>query len=252
MKHIVLTLTLTIVMLSSQAQAVLEHVYGNKQVGNPVKLANLGWVYPVLYNSTPQTNVVELYSSTHMLLKSIPLYIPSGFSRWYLDNVSDVLFNSDSKIEVLYDVFSVYPDSAEIILMNEDGAVLQTFPHQAVYGNGIFSIEGAYKLRTTGDGRDTNCRIYSLPGTMVDVPTQESQVELSAFPNPCEEYIDIVHSMNATQIRILSVEGKELFSKQPGMSNFTRVRTADLPTGMYIYEVIDRDRNKHTGKFTKQ
>lgn len=252
MKHIVLTLTLTIVMLFSQAQAVLEHVYGNKTVYMPVKLANLGWVYPVFSNSSPPTNVVEIYSNTHILLNTIPVYLPSGYSFWSLDNVSDVLFNSDSKIEILYDVFNYYPDSAEMILMNEAGVVLQTFPHQTLSYYGIYNIEGAYKLKTLGDGYDTNTRIYSLPGTMVDVPTQSPEPSISAFPNPCNEYIDIVHSMNATQIRVLSVEGKELFTKQPGISNFTRVRTADLPTGTYIYEVIDRDGKKLTGKFIKQ
>jgi len=248
MKKLILILGLTISMISVHAQAVLEHVYGNQVVMNPVKLSNNEWVYPVTNFGLPITDV-KIYSSSHVLLKTIPLYIPSGYSFFYGYYVSDVLFNSDSKIEVLYNV-QIDWNSQTTYLINEDGLVLQEFPHQLI--GRIYNMDGAYKLSTGSDGSNDTCRIYSLPGTMVDVPSQSTQLELTASPNPCKDLIEINHPINAVRIRIISVEGKEVYRVNTGMALSTKVQTMALPAGTYIYEVTLSDQKKLTGKFIKQ
>jgi len=93
--------------------------------------------------------------------------------------------------------------------------------------------------------------IYTLPGTMVVVPPQSTQVEITASPNPCKDMIEISHPINAVRIRIISVEGKEVYRVNTGMALSTKVQTMALPTGTYIYEVTLSDQRKLTGKFIK-
>jgi len=250
MKKLILILSLTISMTTTHSQAVLEHVYINQSVGNPIKLSNNEWIYAVLpYNSFPPTDV-KIFSSSHVLLKTIPFYIPSGHRFSSLLNVSDVLFNSDNKIELLYSILSNIGDSCTLYLINEDEMILQEFPHQ--YWAWVYNIDGDYKLQTLNDQYDSSCRIYSLPGTMVDVPHQNTQIELSASPNPCKDLIEISHPINAVRIRIISVEGKEVYRVNTGMALSTKVQTMSFPTGIYIFEVTLSDQRKLTGKFIKR
>ena len=232
-------------MTSMYSQAVLEHVYPNQSVRFPVKLSNDEWIYPVISSTMPVTDV-KLYSSDHVLLKTISLYIPTGFEFSGLFNVSDVLFNSDNKIEVLYTVNNGF--TTHIYLLNEDGAILQIITHQ--FSPIVFNIAGAYKFMSFSIVGDTT-RIYSLPGTMVDVPPLSTERELSASPNPCKDIIEISHPINAVRIRIISAEGKEVYRVSTEMALSTRIQTVALPTGTYIYEVTLSDQRKLTGKFIK-
>lgn len=159
MKKLILILSLTISMTTTHSQAVLEHIYINQSVANPIKLSNNEWIYAVLpYTSFPPTDV-KIYSSS---------------------------------------------------------------------------------------------RIYSLPGTMVDVPPQSTELEQSASPNPCKDLIEISHPINAVRIRIISVEGKEVYRVNTGMALSTKVQTMSFPTGIYIFEVTLSDQRKLTGKFIKR
>jgi len=159
MKKLILILSLTISMTTTHSQAVLEHIYINQSVANPIKLSNNEWIYAVLpYTSFPPTDV-KIYSSS---------------------------------------------------------------------------------------------RIYSLPGTMVDVPPQSTELEQSASPNPCKDLIEISHPISAVRIRIISMEGKEVYRANTGMALSTKVQTMALPTGTYIYEVTLSDQRKLTGKFIKK
>ncbi|MCX6280917.1 MAG: T9SS type A sorting domain-containing protein [Bacteroidetes bacterium] len=248
MKRLILIFSLTISMIAVYSQAVLEHVYPQLSVQLPVKLSNNEWVYPVTHLGLPITDV-EIYSSSHVLFKTIPLYIPSGYMYFNSVYISDVLFNSDSKIEVLYNV-QISWNLQNTYLINEDGMVLQEFPHQYIVC--IFNMDGAYKLITGSEGGGDTCRIYSLPGTMADIPAPESQLTSSASPNPCKDLIEISHPINAVRIRIISVEGKEVYRVNTRMALSTKIQTMALPAGTYIYEVTLSDQRKLTGKFIKR
>jgi len=130
MKILIVTLILAAIILTARSQAVLEHVYPQQSVGLPVKLSNNEWVYPVISTILPIT-AVQIFSSNHVLLKTISLYLPIGCQFQGLFNVSDVLFNSDNKIEVLYVVKNNLHQFMNLYLINEDGTVIQEFPYQS-------------------------------------------------------------------------------------------------------------------------
>ncbi len=231
MRKLTIAIILVLLSLSARPQAVLEHTYQDKTIWNIYHLDSYGWVYAVVNYSYP-INQLWIYSKDHQLIKTIPIQIPSGFMLLYISSVSDKLFNTDSKIEVL---FSCTHNSQDVlILQNENGEVLQQFPD--AYIGYVYQFDGEFKMRYS-NVVDSNSYVYSLPGTMVDVPElTDVDQQQDPFPNPCSNFIDIA-SGKGEQILVYNAQGKEVLNISAGPFGFTRINTFSLPSGNYLYRI---------------
>jgi hypothetical protein len=251
MKNTVLTILLIIISVTAKPQAVLEHTYHNQYITTAVKLSNSDWIY---WSSQyfGQVTCINLYSSNHVLIKSVPLQIPIGASFTRVDNVSDKLFNSDSKIEILYCVQNTgsTPPLFKAYLVNEDGTVLQDFA--GVFFSEIINMDGDFKMICSSI-TDSSTRIYSLPGVMVDLPeNQFPEYGFSVFPNPCDSFVDINCPITTKQITIYNVMGIKICQIPANPSSPTRVDTHNLQPGTYIFEAQLPDGKRGSGRFIKE
>lgn len=251
MKRFTIIAILLSVFLIAHSQAVLEHIYPD-QNAFPVKLTNYGWVYYTTNNPTGYSLIttVKIYNENHSLLKTIQLQIPTGYIVESIENVSDVLFNSDSKIEVLYSVWktSVNPYLFQVILINEDGTILQTFP-TLDYAD-IVDLDGNFKMIGNSPS-DSSTYIYALPGTMLQIPSiNGSPNDIKIFPNPANSFININYPSNATDVLVYSMTGSLILSNKLDNKGLIRINTSSLISGTYIYKVFSNSQELKTGPFT--
>jgi hypothetical protein len=74
-------------------------------------------------------------------------------------------------------------------------------------------------------------------------------VDITVFPNPATDYIQVEMSDNKTyQVRILDISGKTL--QQMEFENSTQVNVLELPRGQYILQISNSVKN-HTTSFIK-
>jgi len=162
MKHLFFCSFLFLCTLSSRAQ-VFEHSYTNVMDARMVQLTT-GTKYLVRDDTNKQ---LRLYNLDHSLYKTInvpqfPGYICDMAEAAY---VSDHLFNLDNLIE-----YVVYYDPAILMVINENGTILDSIPHSYDFLPHIYADEnGHYKLMARHHGDKIS--VYGLPGYMLCVPT---------------------------------------------------------------------------------
>lgn len=250
MKRFTIIAILLNIYFMVHSQAVLEHIYPD-QTAYPIKLTNYGWIYYTIVYRTNHSNItdVKIYNENHSLLKTIPLQIPSGYIVETIDNVSDILFNSDSKIEILYSVWKINsnPYQYQTLLVNEDGTILQTFP--TLYYATIADLDGNFKMIGSSPS-DSSTYIYALPGIMLQLPPSEgSDNHTKIFPDPADSFVNIKSSSNATDILIYTITGSLILSNKLDNSGLTRINTTNLIPGIYIYKIFFYSQILDTGQF---
>lgn len=71
------------------------------------------------------------------------------------------------------------------------------------------------------------------------------------YPNPCEGHIQVRLSGNSpASVRIFSIAGSKL--AEHSVTNEQRLNVADLPSGIYFYEIVGSDRSVVRGNFVKK
>ena len=245
MKNFVITICLIIIAITARSQAFLEHVYQNENIRGPVKLENYGWVYFTMPYGSGQ-DLVKIYSIDHVLLKSISLTYPNGFKYSDVSNVSDVLFNSDAKIEVLYGFYKNFPPGWGMYLINEDGSILQEFPNHPL--GWIFNIDGDYKMLLIPSDTDSSTYIYDLPGTMVEITPQYSPDLFSVYPNPCSDYVNFSITNFPAEVSITSTSGMRVGFYPIHSPGESIIDLRSFAQGNYLYTVKFRSGNSSSGK----
>jgi len=245
MKKLIVTISLILIAFTASSQAILEHTYSSISFYGHTKLTNYGWVYSLIPYNNPL--VLEIYSVNHTLIKSISMPVPSGYTFNGFYGISDNLFNSDNKIEVLYSYSKSSPSiESNLVLYNEDGSLLQFFSGQNwAY---IFNIDGLFKLQTTSVYTDHTTSIYSLPGTMVNVFESTMIPDLfSLYPNPCQDHLSVELKSYPASMILTDMMG-HIIIEQKLTSPTTRINTSDITPGQYIYKIRCSSDQESTGK----
>lgn len=98
---------------------------------------------------------------------------------------------------------------------------------------------------TTGGIFATNKSKATIPTmcSTVDVISPDGANDIAVFPNPFDTYIHIdlydASMANAVQVSLYNASG-ELVLNQVLTGTFSRIETANLPAGVYLYRVFDR------------
>lgn len=79
----------------------------------------------------------------------------------------------------------------------------------------------------------------------------ESKVNVSLFPNPSEDLLNIVLSTFGSQISIIGLDGKKVFSKKMN-SNSISLDTSSLNAGVYFCEILTINGNTTRTTFVKK
>jgi hypothetical protein len=189
----------------------------------------------------------RIYTSSHVLYKTIYLSIPDGY---YLSDVKFVgtnLFNSDALIELLYIYEKYVPTESSyyfqygLSVINEDGYSLLNLPnggwaelnkikneHRLLAYSYIYNPAGYYEVTTN---------VYKIGQTTLNSKISQAS-EYYAFPNPASQAITIYsseeNSLNEAELNIYDSSGIKV-KQQIYRGNGSKVQVDDLPAGLYHY-----------------
>ncbi|MEI7500613.1 MAG: T9SS type A sorting domain-containing protein [Bacteroidota bacterium] len=247
MKKLILSLLSLSLIATSSAQISLENTYPAST--GLTELAVSGFKY---YMMDVVNNQCKLYNIDHSLWKTINLIVPAGMYLYDIRYVSETLFNTDNKVELAYIYYSY--DTTLLfytyytMVVNEDGQLLLSIP-----GCSYLEVKapGAYGTKMLAYVYDysivlwtMNTQVYSLPGNL---PTGEISVEGNSFlnrpfPNPASANVTIPYQLpfgvNTAEIRLINESGKLIKSYTVDRTfRELLIQIADLPKGIYVYQV---------------
>jgi hypothetical protein len=253
MKTRILIVLLAVSFIKVNGQAVLEHSFPGEYINSsPVLLTTLGWVYPtIMYNSNI---TLKIYADDYTLLKSIYLSVPTGYQFLGIYNLSDHLFNSDDKIEILYLMYNNQIHAYDLLLVNESGELLQEFPRYnfAI----IYEIDGLFKMYAN-DNEDSIGYIYTLPGTMLMTDNNTTnRMTASVFPNPCSSIAQIRYSLpegtSNAWMEVFSSHGMAVLQKPVSDKGSEQIDVSSFAAGEYLYSIKTGNGFVAGGKFIKK
>ncbi|MDQ5930832.1 MAG: hypothetical protein QG594_2621 [Bacteroidota bacterium] len=243
------------ISITTFAQVTLEHSYvcqyqSNKNAKVKSFLTDNGLNY---YTLDDNTNIMKFYNSSHVLYKTINVPIPNSTSKiYYIQFISDKLFNSDSNIEfIVTTISSMVGGGYNSILCNENGVILQQFGNKE-YSYIIKDNSNNFKLiMETNYGDVGDYDVYSLSGSLSNAQQKIISKDFIGIPNPVENIISISNNLQESKVGILEVfdlNGKKVIQQNViGGSDYINLEVKDLSNGVYIYKL-----NGQTNKFIKE
>jgi hypothetical protein len=247
MKKSILLLVLLFLVVTSRAQILLEKPYTAST--SLTELAVSGYKYYLMDVVTKQC---RLYNMDHSPWKTINLSIPVGMYLYDIRYVSEKLFNTDNNVELAYIYYSYdttllyYTYYTKVV--NENGLELLSIPGCAYVDVKSAGTSGTKLLAYVYDYSivlwTLNTLVYSLPGNLpVGGMAIEGNGSLSrAFPNPATSLVTIPYQLpegvDNAEIRLTNAFGQVMKSyKVDRTFRELKVQTADLPKGVYIYQL---------------
>jgi hypothetical protein len=247
MKKMILLFGLLILTTTTRAQIYLEKNYTAS--AGLTELAVSGYKYFLM---DVVNNRCQIYNMDHSIWKTINLNVPTGMYLYDIKYVSETLFNSDSKVELVY-IYYEYDTTLLYYtyytkIVNENGLELLSIPGCAYaevkspgsYGTKLLAYVYDYSIILW----TLNTLVYSLPGTL---PTggiaAEGERDLKKpYPNPSSSMVTIPYQLpigvNDAEILLLSGSGKVIktYLVDRTFSELV-IQTADLPKGLYMYQL---------------
>ena len=252
MKKLLFSFFLTLsVSLSVVGQITLEETLsvGPGQEGlTSFNTSNSGYKYLSGNNPDSGTDTVTIYNQDWSIRRQVIL--PVGY--YYLNSISDNLFNSDSLIEfVMVKVLSNgsgYEWTGSII--NELGQIQFTFPDTIRKGgdNEVINFGSVFKFKYLTN--NYKYKIYTLPGTLpcnqcnystgLEEPNTGGGIgEMKVYPNPFNNTLQVNYDFPTNQsnprLVLTDILGRELRERKlTSQTDNVSINTSDLPKGTII------------------
>lgn len=197
------------------------------------------------YTWNDDTNVLQVYNSSHTLIKTIN--IPSEIDISGISLISDKLFNNDNLLE-----FIVVSNYESYTLINESGTILQDLGSgYGTDGIKLIKIGNEYKLITYNYDPPVY-NVYSLPGTYLEIMEYPSvSNRFFGYPNPVADRITITNPLENEENALLEVfdmTGKRVIHQNiSGNETTINLDVSNLNNGTYIYKI-----NGQVNKFIKK
>ena len=276
-KKCALALLFLISVTVCKAQITLEHSFSGNNLNNNLTTSSTQFFYinfvlagPKLIKSSisiANVDTIVIYNTDYSIYKSIAL--PLSGSTPNIVNISDNLFNSDSKIEFAYQTFynatDPYNRCAFTILQDDGTTIFQRdsctnytdgLINNAAdgldYGGVIHNTSAGWKMFLTiynnptgGNSPTYTMEVYALPGSQqiaaVAKPVKADPFNLSnPYPNPSSDMAAINFklptSVNQGEIVIYNEQG-ELVKTLRVDNTFGKVllNNSGLSAGTYFY-----------------
>jgi hypothetical protein len=252
MKKIIISL----ISSFSFGQATLEHSYTSnykfKEQPNAFKTET-----GLNYYTVEGTNTMKIYNSSHIITNTLTIPIDNNYILNGIIGASDKLFNTDSLIEFLVFTYKTIDYSYKLIMIDQNGVVLQQFGERAdAYI--VKGLSGDFKLVTVKfnnlqNGDNCTYDIYSLPGTTLGtVSLNRSSNVFFGYPNPAENSIEITNNLENNEIGILEIfdnSGKKVMQQNVigEVNGVINLDITELSNGIYSYTL-----NGQTNRFIKK
>ena len=245
MKKLITILAISIATITANAQITLESSYTS--MPKVIHLSSSGYKYCVIGDTT------RLYNLNHSLWKTINLVIPAGWGGVFdYISVSDMLFNSDTLVEVLYLTNTNY-QVARTYVINETGSILFQLGSSYGYFPQITNDGTNFKL-VAYDSVSSKYNVYGLPGTLpcdlcggtVGIPVHNSdgskEMISNPYPNPTNDKTTINYELpegiNQGKIAFYDIMGNYVkgFMVDRTFKDL-QISNADLAAGTYYYQL---------------
>lgn len=259
MKKLFLLIVLFAFMGTTRAQITLETTYTGSAA--MTQLAISGYKY---YLMDVTNNQCRIYNMDHSLWKTINLSIPAGMYLYDIKYVSETLFNSDSKVELVYIYYSYdtvllyFTYYAKVI--NQDGLELKSIPgcsyvevqEPGSYGTKMLAWVYDYSIVNW----TVNTQVYSLPGNLPTggTPVKGESILNKPYPNPANTQVSIPYQLpdgiNTAEIMLLNGSG-QVVQRYTVDRTFHEllIQTAGFPKGVYLYQLKTDQGISSSGKF---
>jgi hypothetical protein len=266
MKKLICLFPGIIAFMSLGAQLSLTHSFNFS--ANITKINESEYKYYLMDVSTSQCRI---YNPDFSLYKAITLAVPGGEWLYDIRFVSENLFNSDSKLEMLYTFYKwVITDQNtgdgyyeyHSMVVNEEGTILLDAPG-ALYsyvketGIGEYSLFlYVYDFSLNPESIKTN--IYRLPGTVNEIyDLQKKNYTLHCYPNPNPDVLTIDFSlpedMTGADLHIIDGTGHSIDKyRVNGNSGKFQLRTVTYMPGLYYYFLEHEGRRSEVKKIVIQ
>lgn len=233
--------------LLSFSQITLENTYSySVSVSN---LENQEYFYFLM--DVPQSQC-RLYSTDHVLYKTINLTVPDGYYLSDIKFVTKNLFNTDDLIELLY-IYEKYVTTTTgyyfqygLGVVSETGNQLLTLPNGGwaeikEVGDENKLLAYSYIYNPAGY-YDVMSNIYMLGGDVSYVSYQKKETGI-LFPNPASDQIRIntntISNLVDGVFSIYTISGKKVSTMPINMNEEFSASTKHLASGTYIYTITD-------------
>ncbi|MCK9423600.1 MAG: hypothetical protein M0Q38_13490 [Bacteroidales bacterium] len=214
-----LIFTLTLLFLQINAQINIEKsLTESTWIGH---LTNSGYKY---YSMDVVNNQCRIYNLDFSLWKTIPLSVPTGYTLYDIEFVSENLFTTDGLVSLAYMYYQYNTTlqyyTYEVRIIREDGNIMVTAPGAAYMyvlstgDNGTKFLVYLYDYSTYPYFLGTT--IYSLPGTLVGekLIAGKDKSERFAYPNPSRSFVTIPIPDNSSKtsvvLKIFDITGLEI------------------------------------------
>ncbi|TNF39579.1 MAG: T9SS type A sorting domain-containing protein [Bacteroidetes bacterium] len=202
------------------------------------------WQY---LNNPDRIALFEVMAKLNELKQTYEEFMPESFSyqlndavKWYR------LTNGDNHVFSLGN-FDIQQNQASVTFP-KTGKWYEFFTRDSIEissaSQNFTLAPGEYRLYSTRKFTDphvsTNNRKLS-----------ELSAEISVYPNPAQNEINIISSENITEVLIFSVTGKQILNQKHGSVNQIKLNIEGFSTGIYILKVV-RDKRVSTVKFVKE
>jgi hypothetical protein len=274
MKKLIVLLQVTFVSFLINSQITLEKSYSDNQGLSIIKLEKSGYKYS---QYDLQNKILKLYNLDHTIFKTINLpTLPQEYGTdGSIAYISETLFNTDNKVELLVYSDSWGPkssnqNSGSLKVINEDGTVIFNGDSMRVVENRSTNLYGyndnsQFIYNTTNGTKmilwsykkaDTGFKVFSLPGTLIaslNETTIEQKNSYLPYPNPTNSYLTIPYELtksNAGLLTIYDAHGRQIELLQID-NNFKNVfiDISKFQNGYYNYTISNKEEIIDKGKF---
>jgi len=115
-----------------------------------------------------------------------------------------------------------------------------------------YKQELLHMSEVVANGSTYDIVVYFIPDVVTGILNNvTSSVNQAAYPNPATNQLNFNCTATATQIKILSMSGATVL-EVPAREGKNSVSVTTLPTGIYLYEILDGESISSKGKFSKR
>ncbi len=247
MKIILLIIAMLFSYQAAKGQIILEHSYPGSAGLTQLSVSGYRYFTMDVYN-----NHRKMYNTDHSVWKIVNLPVPAGMYLYDIRHVSENLFNTDNKVELVYTYYNY--DTTLLYftyyskVIDEDGVELLTIPGasysevRSAGTTGTKMLAYVYDYSTYPSTMQT--MVYALPGNIPSVgrDAEGGLANLKAYPNPARSTITMPYELpdgiTTGAIQVMNSLGVTVKVYKVDRSFMDiRIPVEDLPKGVYYYQL---------------
>ncbi len=226
----------------------LEHTY--QQYVNRVKLENSGEKYHAS-NYDYVTTDITIYNSDHTLWKTVATPV-QGFGET-IENVfiSETKIDPDDALELVYTISSNTLDGGHYYgyIVKDSGTVILDLPGAYDIWLSEFPSLATKLMVYSQDGPSFDQLYYTTTVYHFDPAFSVNEFDksnVSVAPNPSSSYITLTSTNSIVEAKIYNMLGGEV--KHINDQNLTKIDVENLPSGIYLLDLVDANNQKSAHK----